>query len=325
MFYALFISLSALFVITTLTINIVYNANISSQADSIASSLMYQQSSDVSDKVKKEIEYIYSRLDSATRIIKGIETSTIEEYYRSVIQETEEFVDINHAGILLDNGNTYYKYKDELRLYNLTNKAINTIDKLTRDLSCAERVQFADEDIIMISIPYKKTVTFGSDRANILGIFSYFSIEEARKNIFDSLNTDTQKYLSIITSDGSKILDSVVTENLSIFQDLTNVLNVYKNDKNQYDKLVDYMDNDSSNVELFNVNRRKYYFFIKDIGINENWKILYVVSYSEILFYIGNLVRLTEVSMLIVSVVTIVLVLSILSLYYRIKMRSFIA
>lgn len=325
MFYALFISLSALFVITTLTINIVYNANISSQADSIASSLMYQQSSDVSDKVKKEIEYVYNRLDSATRIIKGIETSTIEEYYRSVIQETEEFVDINHAGILLDNGNTYYKYKDELRLYNLTNKAINTIDKLTRDLSCAERVQFADEDIIMFSIPYKKTVTFGSDRANILGIFSYFSIEEARKNIFDSLNTDTQKYLSIITSDGSKILDSVVTENLSIFQDLTNVLNVYKNDKNQYDKLVDYMDNDSSNVELFNVNRRKYYFFIKDIGINENWKILYVVSYSEILFYIGNLVRLSEVSMLIVSVVTIVLVFSILSFYYRIKMRSFIA
>ena len=325
LFYALFISLSALFVISTLTINIVYNANISSQADSIASSLMHQQSSDVSDKVKKEIEYVYSRLDSATRIIKGIETSTIEEYYRSVIQETEEFVDINHAGILLDNGNTYYKYKDELRLYNLTNKAINTIDKLTRDLSCAERVQFADEDIIMISIPYKKTVTFGSDRANILGIFSYFSIEEARKNIFDSLNTDTQKYLSIITSDGSKILDTVVTENLSIFQDLTNVLNVYKNDKNQYDKLVDYMDNDSSNVELFNVNRRKYYFFIKDIGINENWKILYVVSYSEILFYIGNLVRLSEVSMLIVSVVTIVLVLSILSLYYRIKMRSFIA
>lgn len=325
LFYTIFISLSAIFVITTLTINIVYNANISSQADSIASSLMYQQSSDVSDKVKKEIEYVYSRLDSATRIIKGIETSTIEEYYRSVIQETEEFADINHAGIILDNGNAYYKYKDELRLYNLTNKAINTIDKLTRDLSCAERVQFADEDIIMISIPYKKTVTFGSDRANILGIFSYFSIEEARKNIFDSLNTDTQKYLSIITSDGSKILDTVVTENLSVFQDLTNVLNVYKNDKNQYDKLADYMENDSSNVELFNVNRRKYYFFIKDIGINENWKILYVVSYSEILFYIGNLVRLSEVSMLIVSVVTIVLVLSILSLYYRIKMRSFIA
>ncbi len=53
LFYTLFISLSAFFVVLSLTINIVYNLNISSQADSIASSLMYQQSSDVADKTKK--------------------------------------------------------------------------------------------------------------------------------------------------------------------------------------------------------------------------------------------------------------------------------
>ncbi len=325
LFYTLFISLSAFFVALSLTINIVYNLNISSQADSIASSLMHQQSSDVADKTKKEIEYVYARLYGATKFIDNVEASTLEEFYSSAITKTEEFVDINHAGIILNNGNAYYKYKDELRLYNLTNKAINTIENLNNKIACAERVQFADQDVIMISTPYDKEVSFGSNRASILGIFSYYNIEEARQNIFDSLRVDTTKYLSIITSDGSKILDTQVTNDLSIFQDLTNVLNVYKNDKNQYEKLVNYIDNDSSNVELFDINRRKYYFFIKDIEKVENWKILYVVSYSDILFYIGNLVRLSEVSMLTVSVTTIVLVLFVLSLYYRIKMKSFIA
>lgn len=55
LFYTLFISLSAVFVVLSLTINIVYNLNISSQVDSIASSLMYQQSSDVADKAKKKL------------------------------------------------------------------------------------------------------------------------------------------------------------------------------------------------------------------------------------------------------------------------------
>lgn len=325
LFYTLFISLSAFFVVLSLTINIVYNLNVSSQADSIASSLMYQQSSDVADKTKKEIEYVYARLYGATKFIDSIEASTLDEFYSSAITKTEEFVDINHAGIILNNGNAYYKYKDELRLYNLTNKAINTIENLNNKIACAERVQFADQDVIMISTPYDKEVSFGSNKASISGIFCYYSIEEARHNIFDSLRVDTTKYLSIITSDGSKILDTQVTNDLSTFQDLTNVLNVYKNDKNQYEKFVNYIDNDSSKVELFDINRRKYYFFIKDIEKVENWKILYVVSYSDILFYIGNLVRLSEVSMLTVSVTTIVLVLFVLSLYYRIKMKSFIA
>lgn len=230
MFYTLFISLSAVFVVLSLTINIVYNLNISSQADSIASSLMYQQSSDVADKTKKEIEYVYARLYGATKFIDNVEASTLEEFYSSAITKTEEFVDINHAGLILNNGNAYYKYKDELRPYNLTNKAINTIENLNNKIACAERVQFADHDVIMISTPYEKEVSFGSSKASISGIFSYYSIDEARQNIFDSLRVDTTKYLSIITSDGSKILDTQVTNDLSTFQNLTNVLNVYKND-----------------------------------------------------------------------------------------------
>ncbi len=179
-------------------------------------------------KQKKEIEYVYARLYSATRIMENIEASTLDEFYSSAITKTEEFVDINHAGLILNNGNAYYKYKDELRLYNLTNKAINTIENLNNKIACAERVQFADQDVIMISTPYDKEVSFGSNKASISGIFCYYSIEEARHNIFDSLRVDTTKYLSIITSDGSKILDTQVTNDLSTFQDLTNVLKFIK-------------------------------------------------------------------------------------------------
>lgn len=284
----------------TAGIDFVFNAQVKSQTEGIASSLMASESNSIAGTVSRRSSECFLGLKDVTEALDEIPyQGQNNPFVASCLLEMGKSTYIGTPGLLLESGNALFQ--DGVS-YDFS---YSPIGSSAFEKDTVSRVSFLfQDDQIVFAHPYSRAETSETDgKLSIVAVLSLFSVDEFAQELnLDAFESSFFLALALPTGDVVVERRSASYPGLDSFSNLADAFS-FSGMEEESDHLLAQLSKEGSSLRYSSYNGGTY-FYLSPLGVGD-WRLAIVAPYSYFNAYLSSFSALISVSFFSLSAVFI--------------------